>query len=80
MQALGARVHIITEPDPVSGLLGARMSYIEELCASDERYVWLNQYTNANAWMAHYRTPPRRSLRSSRIWTCCSSGPARPGR
>jgi N-(2-amino-2-carboxyethyl)-L-glutamate synthase len=56
MQALGARVHIITEPDPVSGLLGARMSYIEQLCASDERYVWLNQYTNPNAWMAHYRT------------------------
>ena len=56
MQAVGARVHIVTEPDPVSGLLGARMSYIEQLCASDERYVWLNQYTNPNAWMAHYRT------------------------
>jgi 2,3-diaminopropionate biosynthesis protein SbnA len=56
MQALGARVHIITEPDPVSGLRGARMSYIEDLCASDDRYVWLNQYTNDNAWKAHYRT------------------------
>ncbi len=56
MQALGAQVHIITEPDPVSGLLGARMSYIEELRESDDRYVWLNQYTNENAWKAHYRT------------------------
>jgi N-(2-amino-2-carboxyethyl)-L-glutamate synthase len=56
MEALGARVHIITEPDPVSGLLGARMNYIEQLCAADDRYVWLNQYTNPDAWKAHYRT------------------------
>jgi cysteine synthase A len=56
MEALGARVRIITEPDPVGGLLGARMNFIKELCAEDDRYVWLNQYTNANAWKAHYRT------------------------
>ncbi|WP_214368722.1 2,3-diaminopropionate biosynthesis protein SbnA [Pseudonocardia sp. H11422] len=56
MEALGARVHTITEPDPISGLLGARMNYIDALCASDDRYVWLNQYTNPNAWKAHYRT------------------------
>ena len=56
MEALGARVHVVTEPDPVGGLLRARMNFIKELCADDERYVWLNQYTNANAWKAHYRT------------------------
>ena len=56
MEALGATVHVITEPDPVGGLLGARMNFIRELCADDDRYVWLNQYTNANAWKAHYRT------------------------
>ena len=56
MEALGARVHIVTEPDPVGGLLGARMSFIKELCADDDRYVWINQYTNANAWKAHFRT------------------------
>jgi N-(2-amino-2-carboxyethyl)-L-glutamate synthase len=56
MEALGARVHIVTEPDPVGGLLRARMNFIEELCGDDDRYVWLNQYTNANAWKAHYRT------------------------
>ena len=55
MEALGARVQIITEPDPVGGLLGARVNFIKELCADDDRYVWLNQYTNANAWKAHYR-------------------------
>ena len=56
MEALGSEVHVITEPDPESGYLGARLKYVRELCASDDRYVWLNQYTNANAWRAHYRT------------------------
>ena len=56
MEALGAQVHIVTDPDPVGGLLGARMNFIKELCEDDDRYVWINQYTNANAWKAHYRT------------------------
>jgi cysteine synthase A len=56
MEALGATVCLVTEPDPVSGLLGARINYIRALCAADDRVVWLNQYTNANAWKAHYRT------------------------
>jgi len=56
MEALGSEVHVITEPDPVSGLLGARIDFIRTLCASDDRYVWLNQYTNPGNWKAHYRT------------------------
>src|SRR5215475_1548147 len=57
MEALGSQVHMITEPDPNGGgFLGARISYVQELCASDSRYVWLNQYTNPNNWKAHYRT------------------------
>ena len=56
MEALGARVQVITEPDPVGGLLGARMRFIRELCADDPRYVWLNQYVNDDAWRAHFRT------------------------
>jgi cysteine synthase A len=55
MEALGSQVHIITEPD-ASGFLGARIDYVRALCASDDRYVWLNQYTNPNNWKAHYRT------------------------
>ena len=56
MEALGSQVHVITEPDANGGgLLGARMAYIRALCASDDRYVWLNQYTNQNNWKAHYR-------------------------
>jgi N-(2-amino-2-carboxyethyl)-L-glutamate synthase len=56
MEALGSQVHVITEPDPVGGLLGARIGYVRALCASDERYVWLNQYINPANWQAHYRT------------------------
>jgi 2,3-diaminopropionate biosynthesis protein SbnA len=56
MKALGGEVHLITEPDPESGFLGARLAYIRALCSSDERYVWLNQYANPGNWMAHYRT------------------------
>jgi 2,3-diaminopropionate biosynthesis protein SbnA len=55
MEALGARVHTIMEPDPVSGFLGARINFVRALCASDDRYVWLNQYTNPSNWKAHYR-------------------------
>jgi cysteine synthase A len=56
MEALGAQVHTITEPAQVGGFLGARLDYVRALCASDARYVWLDQYTNADAWKAHYRT------------------------
>jgi 2,3-diaminopropionate biosynthesis protein SbnA len=56
MEALGAEVHTVTEPDPIGGLLAARMNHVRALCASDPRYVWLNQYSNDNAWKAHYRS------------------------
>jgi 2,3-diaminopropionate biosynthesis protein SbnA len=57
MEALGSMVHVITEPDANGGgFLGARLAYVRALCASDDRYVWLNQYTNQNNWKAHYRT------------------------
>ena len=55
MQAFGSQVHVITEPDPVGGFLGARINYVRGLCASDDRYVWLNQYSNPQNWKAHYR-------------------------
>ena len=56
MEALGSQVHTITEPDANDGFLGARINYIRGLCACDDRYVWLNQYTNPGNWKAHYRT------------------------
>jgi cysteine synthase A len=56
MEALGSQVHIVTEPDAISGFLGARIDYVSRMCASDSRYVWLNQYTNPGNWRAHCRT------------------------
>jgi cysteine synthase A len=56
MEALGSHVHVVTDPDANGGFLGTRLEYIRALCASDDRYVWLSQYTNAGNWRAHYRT------------------------
>ncbi|MBB1156220.1 MULTISPECIES: 2,3-diaminopropionate biosynthesis protein SbnA [Amycolatopsis] len=59
IEALGNEVHIITEPSPEGGFLGARIDHVRMLVASDERYVWLNQYTNPDNWGAHFqRTGP----------------------
>ena len=38
-----------------SGFVGARIGYVRALCASDDRYVWLNQYANPGNWISHYR-------------------------
>ena len=56
MEALGSQVHIVNEPDVSGGYLGARIDYVRALCATDDRYVWLDQYTNPGNWQAHYRT------------------------
>jgi N-(2-amino-2-carboxyethyl)-L-glutamate synthase len=56
MEALGSEVHVIADPDSAGGYLGARLDYVRALCASDDRYVWLNQYANPGNWRAHYRT------------------------
>ncbi|MCO1657713.1 2,3-diaminopropionate biosynthesis protein SbnA [Pseudonocardia humida] len=56
MEALGAEVHTVTEPEPVGGLLAARLNHVRARCAADARYVWLDQYRNVEAWKAHYCT------------------------
>jgi len=56
MEAFGAQVHVVTAPSPINGFLGARLDYVRALCATDERYLWLNQYANPGNWQAHYRT------------------------
>jgi len=56
MEALGSQVHTVLEPAGVGGFLGARLDYVRALCASDDRYVWLNQHANPHNWKAHYRT------------------------
>ncbi|MET9961153.1 2,3-diaminopropionate biosynthesis protein SbnA [Streptomyces sp. NPDC006326] len=55
MEALGSEVRAISQEGHPQGPLGARLDYVRALCASDERYVWLSQYTNPGNWRAHYR-------------------------
>ncbi|MEU7059256.1 2,3-diaminopropionate biosynthesis protein SbnA [Streptomyces sp. NPDC046197] len=55
MEALGSDVHVIADMDANAGFLGARIDYVRSLCDSDNRYVWLSQYTNPGNWRAHYR-------------------------
>lgn len=54
MRAVGATVHIVTEPDPVEGYLGARLRFVRNL-AQHADVLWLNQYANDANWGAHYR-------------------------
>ncbi|MET9508604.1 2,3-diaminopropionate biosynthesis protein SbnA [Streptomyces flavidovirens] len=54
MEALGSQVHVIAAQN-ARGFLGARLDYVRALCDSDDRYVWLSQYTNPSNWKAHYR-------------------------
>lgn len=63
MQNYGAEVRVLTEPHPVDGLLGARLRLVESLCAANESYVWLNQYTDPGNWTAHYRSTGPEILR-----------------
>jgi 2,3-diaminopropionate biosynthesis protein SbnA len=56
IEALGGRVHVVSDVDSSGGFLAARIAYVRELCAADDRYVWLNQYANPDNWIAHYRT------------------------
>ncbi|MGC5287072.1 2,3-diaminopropionate biosynthesis protein SbnA [Micromonospora sp. NBC_00617] len=56
MRSMGAEVHIIDEPTPHGGFLGARIDHIRELCADDSSYLWLNQYANPRNWQAHHQT------------------------
>lgn len=55
MRALGATLVTVTEPDPVGGFLQARRDRVLDLCARDERYLWLNQYQNPANSLAHYQ-------------------------
>ncbi|WP_245623267.1 2,3-diaminopropionate biosynthesis protein SbnA [Spirillospora albida] len=55
MRALGAEVRIVSATDGNGGYLASRIGYVRDLCASGDRYVWLNQYANENNWLAHYR-------------------------
>ncbi|MER5402113.1 2,3-diaminopropionate biosynthesis protein SbnA [Streptomyces sp. NPDC002599] len=56
MEALGSEVHVVVGQEANGGFLGARLDHVRQMCATDDRCVWLSQYTNQANWKAHYRT------------------------
>ena len=57
LQAYGAIVDMVTEPDPSSGeFLQARINRVQELVQSTENSFWSNQYANLHNALAHERT------------------------
>ncbi len=60
IEAYGARVDVVREPDPVSGeYLQARLHRIRQIKESIPNSYWPNQYANANNSGAHYTTTMR---------------------
>jgi 2,3-diaminopropionate biosynthesis protein SbnA len=57
LEALGATIEWVTEPDPESGqFLPARLARVQQLLQADKRAVWLNQYENPANYEAHRET------------------------
>lgn len=55
IEAYGARVDLVSEPDPVSGeYLMARLNRVRQILASVPSGFWPNQYVNADNSGAHY--------------------------
>jgi cysteine synthase len=54
MRGLGAEVRVIDEPDTCGNHLASRLRYVEELCRSDRRFVWADQYSSPANPRAHY--------------------------
>jgi N-(2-amino-2-carboxyethyl)-L-glutamate synthase len=59
MQALGAEVVVVTEPDCNGGYLQSRIALIMGKLAEDPALVWTNQYANRHGAATHYETTAR---------------------
>lgn len=53
MEALGARIVMISKQDENGGYLGSRIQYIKQRLVEDPAYVWTNQYANPANVEAH---------------------------
>ncbi|MFF6872424.1 2,3-diaminopropionate biosynthesis protein SbnA [Streptomyces sp. NPDC003444] len=59
MEALGAEVVIIEEPDANGGFLHKRLALVDDMLKADPRLVWLNQYKSRANVEAHKDTTAR---------------------
>lgn len=55
IEATGGRVVVVSQLDANDGFLANRIRLVREMCAGDDRCVWLNQYANPDNSGAHYR-------------------------
>ena len=54
MQALGARIELVDQPDASGGYLLSRLARVQELRQLSDKYVWTDQYSNAANPRIHY--------------------------
>lgn len=62
LEALGAGISMVTEPDENGGYLSARIQRVHELVATLPNAMWVNQYANARNWQAHFHETAREVL------------------
>ncbi len=54
MQSLGADIELVTEPDSITGeFLPARLARVQQILATVNGSVWLNQYSNEGNPLSH---------------------------
>ena len=59
MQALGADIEMVEQPDENGGYLLSRLSRVRELCERNDTYIWTDKYSNpANPLMHYQHTGP----------------------
>lgn len=63
MRAVGTRIVVVDEPDAEGGYLKARLDLVRRYCEEDDRYIWLNQYSNEANWLAHFKDTARGILK-----------------
>ncbi|MFD8385631.1 pyridoxal-phosphate dependent enzyme [Streptomyces sp. NPDC059679] len=56
LNAAGARLHMVNEPDGHGGYLLNRLAAVAELCRKNPAYRWTNQYENPANPMVHQQT------------------------
>jgi 2,3-diaminopropionate biosynthesis protein SbnA len=54
MQAYGAHIEMVHQPDENGGYLLSRLERVRELCRSSHGYVWTDQYSNPANPQIHY--------------------------
>lgn len=56
MQALGAEVDVVRQPDINASYLLSRLAHVQKLCDQHRNYIWTNQYASPANPAIHYRS------------------------